>query len=140
MSGSYDGAEQVNYVRIIDRQVNHARIIWSWEDGHGQLMFEPPLPSSGSEKEQTDYLINTTSEDPRSFVLHEGAGCHGPVGSGSGSSAGEKKLLPHPCAGLILIVSIVPGEVDINGHHAHACWPAVDSCISPALKRGAGPD
>jgi len=93
MSESYD--EQVSHVRIIDRQVNDARII-----GPETMDSSCSLVSSVCsvvQRRQTEYLIDA-SEDLCSFWLHEGAGCHGLVGLGPRqcSSVGEKLLLP-PC-------------------------------------------
>lgn len=97
MSESYD--QQVNHVRIIDRQVNDARIIGPelkrWDSSCSLVS---SVCSVVLQRRQPEYLIDA-SEDLCSVWLHEGAGCHGLVGPRhcSSSSVGEKKLLLPPC-------------------------------------------
>ena len=81
---------QVNYVRIIDRQVNNARIIgperMDSDSSCVSLLCRPAV------QRKALWIFNRCLWRSAQFWLHEGAGCHGLVGPGSARRRGRRSF------------------------------------------------
>lgn len=118
---------QVNYVRIIDRQVSNDGIIgpgrMDTDSSCLSVLCRPVVQS------KRVWIFNRCLWRSVQFWLHEGAGCHGLVGPGSARRRGRRSFF------LIRVLvlfcrSFLVEELTLWAPCAHACWPAVDSYIS----------
>lgn len=114
--------QQVNYVPIIDRQVNNVRII-----GPGRM-------DTDSSCLRSEYYLIDASKDLCSFgctrglvVMDWSAPAAVLVGGGEEASSSSSVCWFLFCRSFLI------EELTLWAPCAHACWPAVDSYISQLL-------